>query len=105
MSKKHNRRNKQPKGPQLSEGERLWKRMSVAIGDNQELWEKSWDAQSIAELVIGAENERKLAEAERIRSEDAMKHMEKLEQMKHEHDAYIKKKQQEAQGSGASKTG
>jgi len=56
MSKKHNRRNKQPKGPQLSEGERLWKRMSVAIGDNQELWGKSWDAQSIAELVIEAEN-------------------------------------------------
>ena len=56
MSKKHNRRSKQRKGPQLSEGERLWKRMSVAIGNNQELWGKSWDAQSIAELVIRAEN-------------------------------------------------
>ena len=56
MSKKHNRRSKQRKGPQLSEGERLWKRMSAAIGNNQELWGKSWDAQSIAELVIRAEN-------------------------------------------------
>ena len=52
MSKKHNRQNKSKKGPQLSEGERLWKRMSSAIGQNQELWSKAWNAASIAELLI-----------------------------------------------------
>ena len=56
MSKKHNRQNKAKKGPQLSEGERLWKRMSSAIGQNQELWAKAWNAASIAELLITAEN-------------------------------------------------
>ena len=56
MSKKHNRHNKSNKGPQLSEGERLWKRMSSAIGQNQELWAKAWNAASIAELLIKAEN-------------------------------------------------
>ena len=56
MSKKHNRQHKSKKGPQLSEGERLWKRMSSAIGQNQELWAKSWNAASIAELLITAEN-------------------------------------------------
>ena len=56
MSKKHNRQIKSKKGPQLSEGERLWKRMSSAIGQNQELWSKAWNAASIAELLIKAEN-------------------------------------------------
>ena len=56
MSKKHNRQNKSKKGPQLSEGERLWKRMSSAIGQNQEMWSKAWNAASIAELLIKAEN-------------------------------------------------
>ena len=56
MSKKHNRHSKSKKGPQLSEGERLWKRMSSAIGQNQELWAKAWNAASIAELLIKAEN-------------------------------------------------
>ena len=56
MSKKHNRQNKSKKGPQLSEGERLWKRMSSAIGQNQQLWAKAWNAASIAELLIKAEN-------------------------------------------------
>ena len=56
MSKKHNRHKKSKKGPQLSEGERLWKRMSAAIGHNQELLVKSWSAASIAELLVRAEN-------------------------------------------------
>ena len=56
MSKKHNRHKKSKKGPQLSEGERLWKRMSAAIGPNQELLVKSWTAASIAELPVKAEN-------------------------------------------------
>ena len=55
MAKRHNRKNQQRRGPQLSEGERLWKRMSTAIGDNVELWNKSWNAQTIAELLITAE--------------------------------------------------
>ena len=55
MAKRHNRINQQRRGPQLSDGERLWKRMSTAIGDNEELWNKSWNAQTIAELLISAE--------------------------------------------------
>ena len=55
MAKRHNRKNQQRRGPQLSDGERLWKRMSTAIGDNEELWNKSWNAQTIAELLITAE--------------------------------------------------
>ena len=55
MAKRHNRKNQQRRGPQLSDGERLWKRMSTAIGDNVELWNKSWNAQTIAELLITAE--------------------------------------------------
>ena len=56
MSKKHNKRNKHKKGPQMSEGERLWKRMSAIISGNDELWTKTWDAQSIAEILIQEEN-------------------------------------------------
>ena len=59
MAKRHNRKNQQRRGPQLSDGERLWKRMSTAIGDNEELWNKSWNAQTIAELLITAENARR----------------------------------------------
>ena len=55
MAKRHNRKKQQRRGPQLSDGERLWKRMSTAIGDNVELWNKSWNAQTIAELLITAE--------------------------------------------------
>ena len=55
MAKRHNRKNQQRRGPQLSDGERLWKRMSTAIGYNEELWNKSWNAQTIAELLITAE--------------------------------------------------
>ena len=56
MGKKHNRNRRQQKGPQLSDGERLWKRMAAAIGDKHELFAKAWDAQSIAKLLIDAEN-------------------------------------------------
>ena len=56
MGKKHNRNRRQQKGPQLTEGERLWKRMSAAIGPKYDLFSKAWDAQSIAKLLIDAEN-------------------------------------------------
>ena len=56
MGKKHNRNRRQQKGPQLSDGERLWKRMAAAIEDKHELFAKAWDAQSIAKLLIDAEN-------------------------------------------------
>ena len=56
MAKRHNRHKKSKNGPRLSEGERLWKRMSSAIGQNQELFAKAWNAASIAELLIKAEN-------------------------------------------------
>ena len=56
MGKQHNRNRRQQKGPQLSDGERLWKRMAAAIGDKHELFAKAWDAQSIAKLLIDAEN-------------------------------------------------
>jgi len=70
MKKRHNRKNQQRRGPQLSDGERLWKRLSSAIGDRDELWSQSWNAQSIAELLIQAEKMRarfdKEPKAERI---------------------------------------
>ena len=56
MSRQHNRRNSKHKGPKLSEGERLWKRMSSLFGVNQELWHRAWDSQSIAKLLIEKEN-------------------------------------------------
>lgn len=70
MANRHNRKNRQRRGPQLSDGERLWKRLSSAIGDKDELWSQSWNAQSIAELLIRAEKMRarfdKEPKAERI---------------------------------------
>ncbi len=56
MSTKRNRHKKSKKGPHMSEGEKLWKRMSSAIGQKQSLSTKAWDAESIAKLLIEAEN-------------------------------------------------
>ena len=56
MAKQHNRRSGRNKGPQLSEGERLWKRMSNVFGDDETLFSKHWNAQSIADLLIAGEN-------------------------------------------------
>ncbi len=56
MSRPHNRRKKSRKGPQLNDRERLWKRLSAAIQTDQDLWNESWDAQSIASLLIAKEN-------------------------------------------------
>ena len=49
--KGHNKR----KGPQLSEGERLWKRLNSLFGDDVKLWTKEWDLQSLAEFIIDRE--------------------------------------------------
>ena len=56
MSTKRKRNKKSKKGPHMSEGEKLWKRMSSAIGQKQSLSAKAWDAESIAKLLIEAEN-------------------------------------------------
>ena len=56
MSRPHNRRKKSRKGPQLNDRERLWKRLSAAIQTDHNLWNESWDAQSIASLLIAKEN-------------------------------------------------
>ncbi len=53
---KNNHRRKKGKGPKLSEGERLWKRMSRLIGDDDQLWQKHWDVQSIVDLLTRGEN-------------------------------------------------
>lgn len=50
-SKSHNKR----KGPQLSEGERLWKRLNSLFGNNSQLWQKEWDLQSLADFIIEKE--------------------------------------------------
>lgn len=50
-SKSHNKR----KGPQLSEGERLWKRLNSLFGNNDQLWQKEWDLQSLADFIIEKE--------------------------------------------------
>ena len=49
--KGHNKR----KGPQLSEGERLWKRLNSLFGDDVKLWTKEWDLQSLTEFIIDRE--------------------------------------------------
>ena len=56
MAKQHNRRSGRNRGPQLSEGERLWKRMSNIFSDDETLFSKHWNAQTIAELLINGEN-------------------------------------------------
>ena len=50
-SKGHNKR----KGPQLSESEKLWKRLNSLFGNNSQLWQKEWDLQSLAEFIIEKE--------------------------------------------------
>jgi hypothetical protein len=49
--KDHNKR----KGPQLSDDERLWKRLNSLFGNNQKLWDTFWDVQSLAEFLIEKE--------------------------------------------------
>ncbi len=44
------------KGPQVPEDEKLWRRLSLQFADNEELWERSWDNQQIADLIIDGEN-------------------------------------------------
>ncbi len=50
-SNSHNRR----KGPQLSEDERLWKRLNSLFGNNESLWSRFWDSQSLAQFLIDKE--------------------------------------------------
>jgi len=50
-SKNQNRR----KGPQLSDGERLWKRLNSLFGNDEELWKREWDLQSLAKFIIETE--------------------------------------------------
>lgn len=51
-SKGHNKN----KGPQLSNSERLWKRLNSLFGNNEELWQREWDLQNLADFII--ENEK-----------------------------------------------
>ena len=50
-SKGHNKR----KGPQLSDSERLWKRLNSLFGNNEELWYREWDLQALADFIIEKE--------------------------------------------------
>ena len=50
-SKGHNKR----KGPQLSESERLWKRLNSLFGNNELLWQQEWDLQTLADFIIEKE--------------------------------------------------
>ena len=50
-SKGHNKR----KGPQLSESERLWKRLNSLFGNNEQLWQQEWDLQTLADFIIEKE--------------------------------------------------
>tara|TARA_B110000459_G_C16625237_1_gene504811 strand:- start:2378 stop:4714 length:2337 start_codon:yes stop_codon:yes gene_type:complete len=47
-SKSHNKR----KGPQLSDSERLWKRLNSLFGNNEDLWSREWDLQTLADFII-----------------------------------------------------
>ena len=56
MSKPHNkRRSKKPKGPNIEDNERLWRRITTLFRDDSD-WDKQWDSQSIAKLLIEGEN-------------------------------------------------
>ena len=50
-SKGHNKR----KGPQLSDSERLWKRLNSLFGNNEQLWQQEWDLQTLADFIIEKE--------------------------------------------------
>lgn len=50
-SKGHNKR----KGPQLSDSERLWKRLNSLFGNDEELWQREWDLQNLADFIIEKE--------------------------------------------------
>ena len=56
MSKPHNkRRSKKQKGPSIEDNERLWRRITTLFRDDTD-WDKQWDSQSIAKLLIEGEN-------------------------------------------------
>ena len=54
-NKKRSRSHNKRKGPQLSEGERLWKRLNSLFGNNPKYWKKEWDLQSLADFIIDKE--------------------------------------------------
>ena len=54
-NKKRSRGHNKRKGPQLSEGERLWKRLNSLFGNDPKLWKKEWDLQSLADFIIERE--------------------------------------------------
>ena len=55
---KHNNRGSKhrSKGPKLSDGERLWKRLSNHFKDDAELWGAKWSGEEIATFLIEREN-------------------------------------------------
>jgi len=55
---KHNNRGSKhrSKGPKLSDGERLWKRLSNHFKDDAELWGTKWSGEAIATFLIEREN-------------------------------------------------
>ena len=57
--KNHNRRgsNKNRKGPQISEIERLWKRLVSHFGEQNDLWEKVWSGAEIASFLLQKESQ------------------------------------------------
>lgn len=56
MSKPHNKRgSKGKKGPNIEDNERLWRRITSLFREESD-WNKQWDSQSIAELLIKGEN-------------------------------------------------
>ena len=55
MGNKKRSKGHKRKGPQLSEGERLWKRLNSLFGNDPKLWNKEWDLQSLADFIIERE--------------------------------------------------
>lgn len=55
---KHNNRGSKhrSKGPKLSEGERLWKRLSNHFSVDSTLWETEWSGEALANFLIEREN-------------------------------------------------
>jgi hypothetical protein len=55
--KRHNRGSKKnKKGPQISDTERLWKRLASHFSKQEELWQKTWSSEEIATFLIEKED-------------------------------------------------
>ena len=49
------KKNKNKKKSQISPDEKLWRRISVKFGNNEELWDNVWDSEAIYSFIVEKE--------------------------------------------------